>query len=66
MHDVAWWRSDSQRADDQHDERAEAEFGDDVAHQFAESRALLIIAIASKTELWLERQKIPRAQTNHD
>src|SRR5260370_1905779 len=65
-HTVAWWRSDSQRADDQHDERAEAEFGDDVAHQFVESCVLLIIALARKSELWLETKKVPCAQTDHD
>src|SRR5260370_25386738 len=63
---VAWWRSDSQRADDQHDERAEAEFGDDVANQFVESCALLITALARKNEPWLETHKVPCAQTDHD
>src|SRR5260370_18126254 len=65
-HTVAWRRSDSQRADDQYDQRAEAEFGDDVAHQFVESCALLIIALARKSELWLETQKVPCAPTYHD
>jgi hypothetical protein len=32
LHAMAWWRSGSQCANNEHDKRTKAEFGNDVAH----------------------------------
>src|SRR5437867_4345927 len=58
--------SGSQCADNEHDKCSDAEFGNDVAHQFPKSVALLRILFIRESKLWLEAQKIARAETDYD